>query len=86
MIESEKIKETTVNVKVDQGRLSLTDDTTSADLYAKQARRETPLGQNETHLELTLHTENGKVRVGLDAKQMDALEGAIHHIQEAYNE
>jgi len=86
MTETDKIGEVTARAEVEQDRLRIVDDTTRGVLYVKQTRDETPLSSDERHLKMKLLTENGTVEIGLNAEQMDQLEGAIHHIQEAYNE
>jgi len=82
MTEHERLEDVTGRIAVSQDRLTLTDDDTEARLYIKQKYDRVPLTTDETHLILSLSTDNGDVEIGLDGKQMDGLADAIYHIQE----
>lgn len=76
----------TGRTEVEQDRVTITDDDTSATLYVKQKYRDKPLGNSETHVEIKLSTENSTTQIALDGKQMDGMIDALHDIQQEYEQ
>jgi hypothetical protein len=76
----------TGRAEVQQDRLEITDDDTDATLYVKQKYRDTPLGKDETHVEIKLVTENSTTQIALDGEQMNGVIDALYSIQQAYQE
>lgn len=72
------------SVRLENGKAELT-DSGEAQLYVKRVEHR-PLSQEEKIAELHVAAEDWNCKAELDSVDLDALEGAIHAIQEAQND